>query len=158
MGSKEETHVAFTMNPLNFAIFSSSLLISAQCSLICPDVTTKPDFDPSRYLGDWYQMEGTVAFFAPEGSHCIRATYGDRGDGTVSVHNVVTKEGKSPNEICGYATIPDIDNEQEDWLSTSRMSQLLETTEFWTLIMKTGLLSIHAAILTYLVFLDTHIS
>ena len=33
------------------------------------------------------------------------------GDGTVSVHNVVTKEGKSPNEICGYATIPDIDNE-----------------------------------------------
>lgn len=109
--SKEETQVAFTMNPLNFAIFSSSLLISAQCSLICPDVTTKPDFDPSRYLGDWYQMEGTVAFFAPEGSHCIRATYGDRGDGTVSVHNVVTKEGKSPNEICGYATIPDIDNE-----------------------------------------------
>lgn len=47
---------------------------------------------------------------------------------------------------------------QEDWLSTSRMSQLLETTEFWTLIMKTGLLSIHAAILTFLVFLDTHIS
>ena len=47
---------------------------------------------------------------------------------------------------------------QEDWLSTSRMSQLLETTEFWTLIMKTGLLSIRAAILTFLVFLDTHIS
>merc|ERR1712242_543436 len=109
MGSKEETNAAFTMNLLNLAILLSTLLISAQCSLICPDVTTKPDFDPSRYLGDWYQMEGTVAFFAPEGSHCIRATYGDRGDGTVSVHNVVTKEGKSPNEICGYATIPDID-------------------------------------------------
>ena len=34
-----------------------------------------------------------------------------KGDGTVSVHNVVSKEGQEPNEICGYATIPDIVNE-----------------------------------------------
>merc|ERR1712131_415474 len=124
MGSKEETHVAFTMNPLNFAIFSSSLLISAQSSLICPDVTTKPDFDPSMYLGDWYQMEGTVAFFAPEGSHCIRATYGDRGDGTVSCTMLLQKKANHPMRFVAMPPFLTLTMSQEDWLSTSRMSQL----------------------------------
>ena len=34
------------------------------------------------------------------------------GDGTIGIHNVVTKEGADkPNEICGYAVIPNIDTE-----------------------------------------------
>merc|ERR1711973_55764 len=87
-------------------------MLAAQAQAGCQEVTTKKDFDPSRYLGDWYQMEGTTAFFSPAGSHCVLASYSDRGDGTIGIHNVVTKEGADkPNEICGYAVIPNIDTE-----------------------------------------------
>ena len=60
-----------------------------------------------QYLGNWYQYEGLPAFFAPSGTSCIRATYGDRGDGTVSVRNVDVSTSGSYEQICGYAEIPD---------------------------------------------------
>merc|ERR1712212_349863 len=93
-------------------LFASTAFMALGVNSFGCNATTKPDFDPSRYLGDWYQMEGTTAFFSPAGSHCVLASYSDRGDGTVGVHNVVTKEGATqPNDICGYATIPNIDKE-----------------------------------------------
>ena len=60
-----------------------------------------------QYLGNWYQYEGIPAFFAPSGTSCIRATYGDRGDGTVSVRNVDVSPSGAYEQICGYAEIPD---------------------------------------------------
>ena len=60
-----------------------------------------------QYLGNWYQYEGLPAFFAPSGTSCIRATYGDRGDGTVSVRNVDVSPSGKYEQICGYAEIPD---------------------------------------------------
>ena len=75
----------------------------------------------------WYQYEGLPAFFAPSGTSCIRATYGDNGnrnvlqkidsklylhfwlagDGTVSVRNVDVSPAGKYEQICGYADAPD---------------------------------------------------
>ena len=60
-----------------------------------------------QYFGNWYQYEGIPAFFAPSGTSCIRATYGDKGDGTVSVRNVDVSPTGTYEQICGYADIPD---------------------------------------------------
>ena len=46
-------------------------------------------------------------FAAPSGTSCIRATYGDNGDGTVSVRNVDVNTKGTYEQICGYAEAPD---------------------------------------------------
>merc|ERR1719192_558623 len=78
----------------------------------CPKVTTKLDFDPIPYLGDWYQQQGSPTWYQPAEVKCVRATYGDRGDGTVSVHNVDTnpdeEHGWQTGEVCGYAETTDV--------------------------------------------------
>merc|ERR1711992_308716 len=53
-----------------------------------PKPTTMNPFDPSKFLGDWYQVSGLPAFFQPEGTTCIRATYGEMDYGKLSVRNV----------------------------------------------------------------------
>merc|ERR1711874_566849 len=72
-----------------------------------PKPPTIPEFNATNYLGNWYQYEGLPAFFAPSGTSCIRATYGDRGDGSVSVRNVDVSPSGKYEQICGYAEIPD---------------------------------------------------
>eukprot|EP00095_Tigriopus_kingsejongensis_P008704 maker-scaffold894_size84319-snap-gene-0.10 protein:Tk08704 transcript:maker-scaffold894_size84319-snap-gene-0.10-mRNA-1 annotation:"PREDICTED: uncharacterized protein LOC103307970" len=62
------------------------------------------------YLGDWYQVQGIPTFFSPSDSTCIRATYGQNDDGTVSVHNVLNYPDGSFGEICGFAYSPDSEN------------------------------------------------
>merc|ERR1712110_544190 len=79
-----------------------------------PKPPTVQDANVTAYLGDWYQYEGLPAFFAPSGTSCIRARYGDRGDGTVSVRNAL---GSSHE---GYVDETILDNEPDvnpRWLS-----------------------------------------
>ena len=45
--------------------------------------------------------------FQPADMTCVRALYGDRGDGTVSVYNTGTDGKGVLVEICGYAYQPD---------------------------------------------------
>ena len=52
-------------------------------------------------------MFGIPSYFAPEGSTCIRARYGDLGDGVISVRNVLNYPDGSWSQICGKATTPD---------------------------------------------------
>ncbi len=101
----------------------------------CPRIATVPDFDPElvivctcasfsivcyttvqlilfclQYLGDWYTQYTTPAFFQPSGSKCIRASYSNRGNGTISVYNTGTRPNGVVDEICGYAYQRDAEN------------------------------------------------
>lgn len=66
-----------------------------------------------QYIGDWFQIQGIPNFFTPDNSTCIRASYGDLGDGTISVHNVLTYPSGLFGEICGsaYAPNPEVPGE-----------------------------------------------
>ncbi|KAK2712400.1 hypothetical protein QYM36_011173 [Artemia franciscana] len=75
---------------------------------LCPDVKTKPDFDLSKYVGDWYEIQRIDAAFQFDGE-CVRARYealeepgtfsvlntGVRGDGT---YLSITGVGTQTNE------------------------------------------------------------
>ncbi len=47
-----------------------------------------------QYLGDWYNVYVVPTTFQPRGSTCVRAQYGARKDGTVSVYNSGTVNGQ----------------------------------------------------------------
>lgn len=51
----------------------------------CPQSPVMP-FDPSRYLGTWYEIERFDYIFEAD-LECVKATYGAKADGTVSVRN-----------------------------------------------------------------------
>merc|ERR1711997_650010 len=103
---------SINMISLIFSVLAFCLLIStpvesgvASPRSACPPrpPTMKP-FDATKYLGDWYQISGLPAFFQPAGTSCVRATYGAKDDGTVSVRNVAVKpDGETFTQICGYA-------------------------------------------------------
>ncbi|XP_014214465.1 apolipoprotein D [Copidosoma floridanum] len=52
----------------------------------CPKAETQPNFDPSKYLGKWYEAERYFAIFE-FGGKCVTATYSLNDNGTVSVFN-----------------------------------------------------------------------
>ncbi|XP_012941899.1 apolipoprotein D-like [Aplysia californica] len=79
----------------------------------CPRVTVKDAFDASRYIGLWYELERFPNFFELN-QVCVTATYGDAGDGVVSVKNVGVLEFSLfgilfvfPVSIEGQAVAPD---------------------------------------------------
>merc|ERR1719273_1047887 len=71
-----------------------------------PKPATMNPFDVYKFLGDWYQVNGLPAFFQPEGTHCIRATYGEMDYGRFSVRNVEVTTNGYWSEICGYTEVP----------------------------------------------------
>ena len=73
----------------------------------CPNVKTVHNFDTSKYLGAWYSQMQVPSTFQPADMTCVRALYGDRGDGTISVYNTGTNGKGVLVEICGYAYQPD---------------------------------------------------
>ena len=73
----------------------------------CPNVETVHNFDTSKYLGAWYSQMQVPSTFQPVDMTCVRALYGDRGDGTISVYNTGTNGKGVLVEICGYAYQPD---------------------------------------------------
>jgi len=94
-------------------VLSTAILGFLEAKVIpgnCPSVTTKLDFEPALYLGDWYQQQGTRTFYIPEEANCIKATYGDNDDGSISVHNIVSRPMPAwmTVETCGYATETDV--------------------------------------------------
>merc|ERR1712142_637483 len=99
-------YIIMSSNKSILTLVLVTLAIAAQ-AFKCPQPQTKPDFDVTRYLGNWYQVEGTTTFFLPKGTTCVRATYGAKDDGSVSVHNVCTKVSGELSEVCGYAKVID---------------------------------------------------
>merc|ERR1712142_647697 len=94
-----------TATILLFAVSSHAFKISTR-DYCPPKPTTMNPFDASKFLGDWYQVNGLSAFFSPEGTSCIRATYGAMDYGKVSVRNVAVTPAGAFDEICGYADVP----------------------------------------------------
>merc|ERR1711973_450836 len=76
-----------TATILLFAVSSQAFKISTR-DYCPPKPTTMSTFNATQFLGNWYQVNGLPAFFSPEGTTCIRATYGAMDYGKVSVRNV----------------------------------------------------------------------
>jgi len=102
------------MSYIKFLSFVA-LLGSLEAKIIpghCPTVSTMLDFDPIPYLGDWYQQQGNPTWYQPASTGCVKAVYGDNGDGTVSIHNYGAnsdeEHGWQSGEVCGYATTTDV--------------------------------------------------
>jgi len=94
-----------TATILLFVVSSHTFKISTR-DYCPPKPKTMNPFDTSKFLGDWYQVSGLPAFFQPEGTTCIRATYGEMDYGKISVRNVAINPAGSFDEICGYAEVP----------------------------------------------------
>ncbi|XP_072946605.1 apolipoprotein D-like isoform X2 [Epargyreus clarus] len=53
---------------------------------VCPDVAAMPDFNPSRYLGKWFEAEKYFTIFEL-GGRCITAEYVEKDNGIIGVIN-----------------------------------------------------------------------
>merc|ERR1712020_619899 len=95
-----------------FAVSSQAFKISTR-DYCPPKPTTMSTFNATQFLGNWYQVNGLPAFFSPEGTTCIRATYGAMDYGKVSVRNVDLNPAGKFDEICGYADVPDPEHPAE---------------------------------------------
>jgi len=75
----------------------------------CPDLPVVSNFDVSRYLGKWYEIEKYFAVFELGGT-CISAKYTDNGNGTVGVYNSQTQAiSRKRRTIQGTARVVDGD-------------------------------------------------
>ena len=52
----------------------------------CPAVKVKTDFDATKYIGKWYEIQ-KYPFIFTLGGKCTTAQYGANADGTLSVLN-----------------------------------------------------------------------
>ncbi|XP_059082191.1 apolipoprotein D-like [Tigriopus californicus] len=73
---------------------------------LCPDVTTKPDFDATQYVGRWYQ-QSELGNHRPGIEKCVHTEYQAYPNGTLSVYNGAIGEDLEVQEICGLAFCPD---------------------------------------------------
>ncbi|XP_041823617.1 apolipoprotein D-like [Melanotaenia boesemani] len=71
----------------------------------CPDLITQENFNVTKYMGTWYEVEKLPAVF--EKGRCIQATYSLLPDGTVRVHNEELLSGGTINSIMGVAEVTD---------------------------------------------------
>ncbi|XP_033738610.1 apolipoprotein D-like [Pecten maximus] len=73
----------------------------------CPNVDTKPDFNISRYEGDWFEDRRSVTRFQ-FGLTCSKANYVVLGNGDIRVTNTgITKWFQYAITVTGIATVPD---------------------------------------------------
>lgn len=59
----------------------------------CPQTTTVQDFNVQKYLGRWFEIKSYPTVFQT-GGKCVEANYGLNLDGSVSVLNKQTVDGK----------------------------------------------------------------
>jgi len=67
----------------------------------CPDVDLKANFDLSKYMGRWYEIEKYPNWF--EKGSCNGADYKLKGDGKVAVNNSEVLDNGKVNFIVGEA-------------------------------------------------------
>lgn len=71
----------------------------------CPKVTLQENFNVTKYLGTWYEIQKLPAMF--ERGKCVRAEYSARSDGTVRVYNSELLSNGKINSIEGVAEVKD---------------------------------------------------
>ncbi|XP_042366803.1 apolipoprotein D-like [Plectropomus leopardus] len=69
----------------------------------CPQPSVQEDFDVTKYMGTWYEIEKLPAMF--ERGKCNQATYTLLADGTVQVYNSELLSDGKINSIKGVASI-----------------------------------------------------
>ncbi|XP_039645803.1 apolipoprotein D-like isoform X2 [Perca fluviatilis] len=69
----------------------------------CPQPPVQEDFNVTRYMGTWYEIEKLPAVF--ERGKCNQATYSLLADGTVKVHNSELVLNGKINSIEGVAKV-----------------------------------------------------
>ncbi|XP_038587905.1 apolipoprotein D-like [Micropterus salmoides] len=69
----------------------------------CPQPSVQEDFNVTKYMGTWYEIEKLPAVF--ERGKCNQATYSPLTDGTVSVHNSELLSNGKINSIEGVAKV-----------------------------------------------------
>uniref|UniRef100_A0A8C9Y163 Apolipoprotein D n=1 Tax=Sander lucioperca TaxID=283035 RepID=A0A8C9Y163_SANLU len=69
----------------------------------CQQPSVQEDFDVTRYMGTWYEIEKLPAIF--ERGKCNQATYSLLADGTVKVHNSELLPNGKINSIEGVAKV-----------------------------------------------------
>ncbi|XP_067625331.1 uncharacterized protein [Eurosta solidaginis] len=98
----------FAIASLTLVIFlTSSSLVSGQVFRggLCPsNVQTVQDFDPSAYLGTWYEY-AKYPFLFEAGGRCISANYDANGDDEVTVTNTQVNFKNQNQSIDGFAKI-----------------------------------------------------
>jgi len=58
----------------------------------CPDVTGRPNFDASKYLGVWYQLTALPFAFTKTSDRCVLANYTALPNGNIGVNNTGISE------------------------------------------------------------------
>lgn len=71
----------------------------------CPQPPVQEDFNVTKYMGTWYEIEKLPALF--ERGKCNQATYSLLADGTVGVHNAELLANGKINSIDGIAKVKD---------------------------------------------------
>ncbi|XP_040921321.1 apolipoprotein D-like [Toxotes jaculatrix] len=71
----------------------------------CPQPSVQEDFNITKYMGTWYEIEKLPAKF--ERGKCNQATYSLLVDGTVNVHNAELLSNGKINSIEGVAKVKD---------------------------------------------------
>jgi lipocalin len=101
--SKALIAVAFLV--LGFAC-TQALILPGKCQ----NVTVKPDFDATQYVGKWYNIRSYFTIFQ-WGLNCSRANYTLLSNGTLRVNNTATAMGHNgkpvATNITGSAYAPD---------------------------------------------------
>ncbi|XP_074478292.1 apolipoprotein D-like isoform X2 [Sebastes fasciatus] len=69
----------------------------------CPQPSVQEDFDITKYMGTWYEIEKLPALFGS--GKCNQATYSLLADGTVKVHNAELLSNGKINSIEGVARV-----------------------------------------------------
>ncbi|KAF7646424.1 hypothetical protein LDENG_00188080 [Lucifuga dentata] len=72
----------------------------------CPRPPVQNDFNITKYMGTWYEIEKLPAVF--EKGKCVQATYTLQADGTVKVHNAELLSDGQINSIEGVAKVKDL--------------------------------------------------
>ncbi|XP_078594431.1 apolipoprotein D-like [Branchiostoma floridae x Branchiostoma japonicum] len=75
----------------------------------CPDVQLKANFDRTKYLGQWYDMEHFPAYF--QKGRCSSAHYSMRDDGRIKVNNTQIMPDGTSDSVIGYLQKNAINNE-----------------------------------------------
>ncbi|UJR37308.1 hypothetical protein I4U23_030016 [Adineta vaga] len=81
-------------------------IFGQSCSAACPKIVTQKDFNVTKYLGLWYEIERNNIIFEIA-SKCENATYTPNDNGTVGVWNQAITEYSGYYSIHGLARVKD---------------------------------------------------
>ena len=90
----------------------------------CPDIPNQPDFDVTRYIGQWHNYLANDKKNIPDNAECTTATYDVLNDRQITVNNsvalMVERRGETFPILSwayGEATIVDAEYPTQLWVS-----------------------------------------